>query len=256
MTEIAVGRENAVVTLTMSNPERKNALDGDATETMADRLREAAHDWSVRCVVVRGEGEAFCSGIDLADDLGGGGAAAELEGGLNAIATSLLRMEKPVVAAVSGPAIGAGAAIATACDFVYATDSATFGWGFTDIGLAPDTGATYVLPRLVGHRRAMELLTTAERIGADEAVELGIANESCLEGALDEFVAERTAELAARPTRAVGAAKRLLARNGHRSLEEALAAEARTQDRMVETEDFSEGIQAFIEDRDPTFAGR
>jgi 2-(1,2-epoxy-1,2-dihydrophenyl)acetyl-CoA isomerase len=256
MTEITVSHEDDIVTITMSNPERKNALDGAAAEAMAEHLREAAHDRSVRCVLVRGEGDAFCSGIDLAGDLGGSSAAAELEGGLNAIATSLLRMEKPVVAAVSGPAVGAGAAIATACDFVYAAESATFGWGFTDIGLAPDTGATYVLPRLVGVRRAMELLTTGERITADEAVECGIANEAVPDAEFDEFVDERTTELAARPTRAVGAAKRLVLRNTHRSLEEALAAEARTQDRMVETDDFSEGIQAFVEDREPEFTGR
>ena len=256
MAEITTARDGAVTTVTMSNPARMNALDGAACGTMADHLREAAHDRSVRCVVLRGEGEAFCSGIDLAGDLGGGGAAAELEGGLNAIATSLLRMEKPTVAAVAGPAVGAGAAIATACDFVYPTESATFGWGFTDIGLAPDTGATYVLPRLVGHRRAMELLTTAERITAEEAVECGIANEAVPKEAFDGFIEERAAELAARPTRAVGAAKRLLARNSHRSLEEALAAEARAQDRMVETEDFSEGIAAFVEKRDPEFVGR
>ena len=106
MAEIGVEHTEGVTTVTMSNPERRNALDSEATETMARCLREAAHDHSVRCVVLRGEGEAFCSGIDLASDIGGGGAAAELEGGLNAIATSLLRMEKPVVAAVSGPACG------------------------------------------------------------------------------------------------------------------------------------------------------
>jgi 2-(1,2-epoxy-1,2-dihydrophenyl)acetyl-CoA isomerase len=256
MARISVSHAEGVTTVTISNPERKNALDGDATEAMAEHLRKAAHDSSVRCVVVTGEGDAFCSGIDLASDLGGGGAAAELEGGLNAIATSLLRMEKPVVAKVSGPAVGAGASIATACDFVYAADSATFGWGFTDIGLAPDTGATYVLPRLVGVRRAMELLTTAERINADEAVELGIANEAVSDAELNEFVDERAAELASRPTRAVGTAKRLLLRNSHRSLEEALAEEAHAQDRMVETEDFSEGIRAFVENREPEFTGR
>lgn len=256
MTRIEVTRENEVATVTMSNPERMNALSGAACETMAERLRELAHDRSVRCVLLTGDGEAFCSGIDLAGEIGSGGPAAELEGGLNAIATSLLRMEKPAVAKVAGPAVGAGASIATACDFVYAADSATFGWGFTDIGLAPDTGATYVLPRLVGTRTAMELLTTGRRVEAEEAATLGIANEAVPETELDEFVDERVGMLCSRPTRAVGEAKRLLARNSHRSLEEALAAETRAQERIVETEDFSEGIRAFAEGRDPEFAGR
>ncbi|HET7323964.1 MAG TPA: enoyl-CoA hydratase-related protein [Halococcus sp.] len=256
MTHIDVSHENEVATVTMSNPARKNALSTEACATMAAHLRELAHDSSVRCVVVTGEGDAFCSGIDLAGDMNTTSPAEELEGGLNAIATSLLRMEKPVVANVSGPAVGAGASIATACDFVYAAESVQFGWGFTDIGLVPDTGATYVLPRLVGMRRAMELLTTGRRIDADEAVALGIATEAVPDTELDTVVKERVELLCSRPTRAVGEAKRLLLRNTHRSLEEALAAEARAQERIVETEDFSEGIMAFVEGRDPEFTGR
>ncbi|WP_248906331.1 enoyl-CoA hydratase/isomerase family protein [Halocatena marina] len=256
MTQIDVSHEENVATVTISNPERKNALSGPACETMAESLRTLAHDSSVRCVVVTGEGDAFCSGIDLAGEIGAGGPAAELEGGLNAIATSLLRMEKPVVASVSGPAVGAGASIATACDFVYAANSAEFGWGFTDIGLAPDTGATYVLPRLVGMRTAMELLTTGRRVSAAEAVDLGIATEAIPDAELDDVVTERVEMLCSRPTRAVGEAKRLLLRNAHRSVEEALAAEARAQERIVQTEDFSEGICAFVENREPEFTGR
>lgn len=256
MTGITVNHDGATATVAISNPERMNALSTAACETMAESLRTLAHDRSVRCVVVTGAGEAFCSGIDLAGEAGAEGPAAELEGGLNAIATSLLRMEKPTVASVSGPAIGAGASIATACDFVYAGESAEFGWGFTDIGLAPDTGATYVLPRLVGVRRAMELLTTGRRIDAGEAVDLGVATEAIADPELDEIVDQRVEMLCSRPTQAVGAMKRLLLRNTHRSLEEALAAETRAQKRMVTTEDFSEGIQAFAEQRDPEFTGR
>jgi 2-(1,2-epoxy-1,2-dihydrophenyl)acetyl-CoA isomerase len=255
MTQIDVSRENGVATVLLSNPDRKNALSSDACETMAESLRELANDPSVRCVVVEGEGDAFCSGIDLASDITGG-PSEELEGGLNAIATALMRMEKPTVAKVSGPAIGAGASIATACDFVYAADSAEFGWGFTDIGLAPDTGATYVLPRLVGQRTAMELLTTGRRVDASEAVELDIATEAVPDADLDGFVNERIEMLLSRPTRAVGEAKRLLLRNTHRSLEEALTAETRAQERVVGTDDFAEGIQAFVEGRDPEFTGQ
>lgn len=256
MSRIEVSVEDEVASVTMSNPERKNALSSAACETMAEHLRELAHDRSVRCVIVAGEGDAFCSGIDLAGEMGAGGPAAELEGGLNTIASSLIRMEKPTVAKVTGPAVGAGASIATACDFVYASNTATFGWGFTDIGLVPDTGATYVLPRLVGQRTAMELLTTGRRVDADEAVELDIATEAVPASDLDELVNERCEMLLSRPTRAVGKAKRLLLRNTHRSLEEALTDEAQAQEQIVETDDFSEGIQAFVEGRDPEFTGR
>jgi 2-(1,2-epoxy-1,2-dihydrophenyl)acetyl-CoA isomerase len=256
MTRIDVSHENEAATITMSNPERKNALSGAACKTMAESLRELAHDPSVRCVIVEGKGDAFCSGIDLAGEMGASSPAEELEGGLNAIATSLIRMEKPTVAKVSGPAVGAGASIATACDFVYAADSAEFGWGFTDIGLVPDTGSTYVLPRLVGLRTAMELLTTGRRVDASEAVELDIATEAVPDADLDGFVNERVEMLLSRPTRAIGAAKRLLLRNTHRSLEEALAAEAQAQEQAVQTDDFSEGIQAFVEGRDPEFTGQ
>jgi len=256
MTDIEITRDGAIATVTISNPERHNAIDVDACEVMAEELRDLAYSDSVRAVVIEGEGEAFCSGIDLAEGIGSGGVMGELETGLNAIATGLIRMEKPTVAKVSGPAVGAGASIATACDFVYAAETAEFGWGFTDIGLAPDTGATWVLPRLVGVRRALGLLVTARRVPAPEAVELGIVTEAIPDDEFTGTVAERVATLADRPTRAVAHAKRLVYRNWHRSLEEGLRAEARAQERVAQTEDFSEGVMAFFEDRDPEFEGR
>lgn len=253
---VELTRADEVATITISNPDRKNALSLEASEQMAAHVHDVAHDDDVRCVRVRGEGDAFCSGIDLTTSMGGGGPTAELERGLNAVATGLLRMEKPTVAAVRGPAVGAGAAIATACDFVYAEESAYFGWGFTDIGLAPDTGATWVLPRLVGTRRALELLITGERLSAQEAVALDIANDAVPDDDLEAFVEDRVAMLSDRPTVAVGAAKRLVYRSAHRSLEEAMHAEATAQERVIQTEDVGEGIAAFAEDRDPQFEGR
>lgn len=256
MTRVAVTRENEVATVTISNPDRKNALSTEACVTLADALGELAHDNDIRCVVVTGQGDAFCSGIDLTGKTNVPNPSEELERGLNAVAISLLRMEKPTVANVTGPAVGAGASLATACDFVYAADSATFCWGFTEIGLAPDTGATYILPRLVGLRTAMELLTTARTVDAAQAVELGIANEQVPPEELDQLVAERVEMLCSRPTKAVGEAKRLLLRSYNRSLEAALHAEAMAQDRAFTSEDFAEGLTAFIEDREPEFSGR
>jgi len=253
---IETTRDGAVATVTISNPDRKNAMDAPLSAEMADEVRELAHDDGVRCVVVTGEGDAFCAGLDLAGDMGGGSPSEELEVGFNAIARGLIRMEKPTVAKVPGPAVGAGASIAAACDFVYPADDAFFEWGFTNIGLAPDTGATDVLPRLVGTRTALELLITGDRIDAHEAVELGVANEVVPADELDDFVADRAETLAGRPTKAVAAAKRLVYRSDHRSLEETLREEALAQEEMVQTEDFMEGVAAFMADREPEFEGR
>ena len=253
---IETTRDEEVATVTIANPARKNAMDAPLSAELADRVHDLAHDDGVRCVVVTGEGDAFCAGLDLAGDVGGGSPAEELEVGFNAVARSLIRMEKPTVAKVRGPAVGAGASIAAACDFVYAAEDAFFEWGFTDIGLAPDTGATYTLPRLVGTRRAIELLVTGERVDAPAAVELGVANETVPDDELDAHVAERAETLAGRPTLAVAATKRLVYRSGQRSLEETLREEALAQEAMIETEDFMEGVAAFVADREPEFEAR
>lgn len=254
--EIDCTREPPIATLTISNPGRKNAIDAPGAETMADRINELAHDDSIRCVVVTGEGDAFCSGLDLAGEMGSLGVEGELEIGLNAIVRRLLRMSKPTVAKVRGAAVGAGASIATACDFVYAAEDAFFQWSFTNIGLGPDTGATYVLPRLVGTRRAMELFSFGERVDADAAVEEGIATEAIPVSEFESVVDDRIATLASRPTLAIGETKRLVYRSHDRSLEESLQAEALAQQRLFDSADFAEGIAAFSADREPEFEGR
>lgn len=255
MTEIDVRREQPRVTVTIRDPERRNALDAAAASELAGVLRALGADEAIRVIVLTGAGEHFCSGIDLAAGFEGDSVTSELAAGLHAVARALVRAPKPTVARVRGSAVGAGAAIATACDFVYAAETATFAWGFTDIGLAPDTGATYVLPRLVGTRRALDLLATGRRIDATTAAEWGIATEAVPAEEFDAVVDERVTRLAARPTRAVGELKRLVRRNSHRSVEEALRAEARAQDRLVRTDDFAEGVTAFFADREPAFEG-
>ena len=253
---VELTRDGSIATITISNPDRKNAVDAPTSEQMADYVHEVAYDDDVRCVVVTGEGDAFCSGLDLAGDMGIGSPAAELEIGLNAITQGLLRMEKPTIARVRGAAVGAGASLATACDFVYVEEGAFFEWGFTNIGLAPDTGATYVLPRLVGVRKALELLITGDRISAEEAVDLGVANEVVPAEEFDDRVDERAETLAGRPTLAVAAAKRLVYRSHQRAMEETLREEALAQEDLIDSQDFAEGVSAFMADREPEFEGR
>ena len=252
---VDLARDGDVATITIDNPEKKNAIDVDSAAALADHLFELAHDDGVRCVEVTGAGDAFCSGLDITASAAGG-ATEELERGFNAIARRILRMPKPVVATLPGPAVGAGASIASACDFVYAAESAWFQWKFTELGLVPDTGATYVLPRLVGPRLATELMVTARKMDVDEAVEEGVANEAIPDAEYGDVVAERLAMLASRPTKAVGATKRLALRNWHRSMEESLRAEAGAQEQMFQTEDATEGFTAFTEGREPEFEGR
>ncbi len=253
---IELHREDQIATITISNPERRNAIDAPASKQMADYIHEVAHDDSIRCVVLTGKGDAFSSGLDLAGDMGDGDLLQEIEVGFNAIAQGLIRMEKPTVAKVSGPAVGAGASIAAACDFVYPIEETFFEWGFTNIGLAPDTGATYILPRLVGVRTALELLITGKRVTAADAVDLGIASETIPASSFDSEVHERAAMLAGRPTQAVATTKRLVYRSHHRAVEETLRAEALAQRTLLDTEDFAEGVAAFMAGRDPEFVGR
>lgn len=256
MGSVSLKHDQQVATVTIHNPAKKNALSFEATKELRDHLHEVQYDDDVRCVVVTGEGDSFCAGaevgglaeVDFADH------AAGIEQRFHEVVYTLMRMKKPVVAKVRGPAVGAGASLATACDFAYSSPDARFGWVFSNIGVSVDSGASFILPRLVGARTAMELLASGELIGAEEACELGITNDVVDD--LDEFVAARAHELSNGPTRALGEMKRMLLRGTHRSLEEVLDAEATSQTTLRETHDRKEGMAAFLEKRKPEFEGR
>lgn len=255
MAEILTERddEEPFATITISNPERRNAVAHEAMQDLAEAVEDLAAADDVRALVLTGAGDAFCAGADL-------GSAADvptaeaIDNGFHSAVQAIMTAEVPVIAKVRGPAVGAGASIATACDLVYASEDATIGFLFTRLGLTADSGATYILPRLVGAQKAMDLLLSAEVLDAEEAEELGLFTE--VTGDLDSRVRERATGLANGPTRALASVRRLVLRSNSNSLEEQLDLEAREQERMFQTSDVMEGISAFMGDNEPEFEGR
>lgn len=244
-----------VATVTIDNPSRRNAVSIADTKAIATTLSELGEDDSVRCVVLTGAGDAFCAGLDLAAATETEPSAELIDRGFHAVVRELMTCSKPVIARLDGTAVGAGAALAVACDLVYAAESAEIGFSFSQIGLSADTGATFTLPRLVGVQKATELLYTGERLDADEAEAIGLFTEVVPDEELGALVDERARMLANGPTKSFSALRRLLLRSNSNSLEEHLELEAREQLRMFHTSDMMEGIAAFTEDREPDFTG-
>ena len=254
-------REGAVATLTLNRPERLNALSVELSRALAESLARVAEDPDVRVVVLTGAGRAFCAGGDLAviRDARDRGAGRELEPLLRAgmqIVVRMRTMAKPAIAAVNGPAAGAGMNLALACDLCIASEEAMFGQNFARVGLFPDYGGTYLLPRLVGPSRAAQMFYTGEMIDAREAERLGLANRVV---APDQLAAETRALaecLAQAPPLAVRGIKQVLFGNDRAELERALEFEVQTQMQCFVSEDCEEGIRAFFEKRPPQFRGR
>ena len=253
--EVLTNREGAVLTVTLNRPEVYNAFN----RALHDALREAlteAQDPAVRCVVVTGAGKGFCAGQDLKEF---GQVSASIRDALEQTYHPNIRLvralEKPVIAAVNGPAAGAGLSFACACDIRVASDTATFVPGFVGIGLVPDSGGTWFIHRLLGFARAFEWMCANTRLSATEALDWGLVSEVVPTASFESRVAELAAEWAARPTLAVGRTKQLFEHAFSASLEEQLALEAELQQASVATADFREGVGAFLEKRPPTFTG-
>jgi 2-(1,2-epoxy-1,2-dihydrophenyl)acetyl-CoA isomerase len=253
--EVLTSREGAVLTITFNRPEVYNAFNRDLHAALHEALVEA-QDAAVRCVVVTGAGRGFCAGQDLKEF---GQVAGSIREALEATYHPNIRLvralEKPVIAAVNGAAAGAGLSFACACDLRVASDAATFVPGFVGIGLVPDSGGTWFVHRLLGFARAFEWMCANTRLSAAEALEWGLVSEVIPADGFADRVAELAAEWAARPTLAVARTKQLFEHAFTASLEAQLALEAELQQASVATEDFREGVDAFLQKRPPTFTG-
>ncbi|MFL6858660.1 MAG: enoyl-CoA hydratase-related protein [Allosphingosinicella sp.] len=245
-----------VATLTLARPDRLNALSARTVDELRAAVEETGRS-GARCLLIAGEGRGFSSGADLA---GGGGLPADageaLEKHFNPLVEALFALPVPIVAAVNGPAAGAGCSLALAADIVIAARSAYFLQAFVNVGLIPDAGATWLLPRLAGRARAMEMMMLGERIPAEQAAEWGLIARVVDDGDLAHESAALAARLARGPSVALGLIRRLVREAQHLSLTEALAAERAAQREAGATRDFGHAVAAFLAKTPPRFEGR
>jgi len=253
--DVALG-DNAVATITLNRPDTLNALKA----AMLDELREAVETLpgqDARCLLITGAGRGFSSGADLAsggglpDDVG-----AALEAHFNPLIEAIFACPLPVVAAVNGPCAGAGCSLALAADIVIAGESAYFLQAFINIGLIPDAGATWLLPRLAGRARAMEMMMLGERLSAKKAAKWGVISRAVDDDKLMDEAGELAARLAAGPTLAYGLLRRLARDAEQSTLSEALNAERNAQRDAGRTSDFQGAVLAFLQKKPPEFSGR
>jgi 2-(1,2-epoxy-1,2-dihydrophenyl)acetyl-CoA isomerase len=250
-----------VATVTFSRPERRNALDHKSVSELSAALEIAAASSSVRCLVITGEGSAFCSGADVKDWASRMGEEAESEeqdfGRVNDnVVSSLYHFPKPLVASVNGPAVGMGMGIALAADFRIGSTNARFSCFYIRIGTVPDFGDTYLLPRLVGLAKATDLVLTGRMVEATEAGEIGLLTEVVAAEELADATRRWTEVLASGPTVALGVAKRNLRYSLSADFDSARMAEILGHRICAETEDHKEGVKASAERREPRFIGR
>jgi 2-(1,2-epoxy-1,2-dihydrophenyl)acetyl-CoA isomerase len=253
---VEASRDGVVQTITLNRPDVLNAFNGAMHSALAAALEDARSP-EVRAVVITGAGRGFCVGQDLTEFREAPGDIGDrLRGSYHPNILAVRALEKPVLAAVNGPAAGAGLSLACACDLRIAADSATFVPAFINIGLVPDSGGTFFVRRLLGYARAFEWLSSGRRLTAAEAHGWGLVSEVVPADELAGRAAELARELAAMPTAAIGMTKRLLDHAETATLEQQLEREAQLQTAATRSEDFREGVAAFLEKRAPRFAGR
>jgi 2-(1,2-epoxy-1,2-dihydrophenyl)acetyl-CoA isomerase len=255
VSDVEITRDGPVLTITLNRPDVLNALNRSVHDGIHAGL-EQAQDPSVRVVVITGAGRGFCVGQDLQEfSSGAGNVADNLRENYHRNVLAIRALEKPVIAAVNGPAAGAGVSLAFACDVRIASDAASFVPAFVNIGLVPDSGGTWLVRRVLGTARAFEWLSTGRRLPADEARQWGVVAEVVPAAELAGRTKEVAELFAAMPTRAVWETKRLLDAAETATFEEQLELEATTQAELTQTFDFGEGVAAFLEKREPAFTG-
>jgi 2-(1,2-epoxy-1,2-dihydrophenyl)acetyl-CoA isomerase len=254
---------DAIATIELNRPQALNAWNAQFGSDLLAALRGVASDERVRAVLLTGSGRAFSSGADLKDVSGGKTTASgrpdvysTLTERYHPIMHAIRELPKPVLAAVNGPAVGIGCSLALCCDLIMAADSAYFLLAFVNIGLAPDGGSSLFVPSRVGMARAAELSMLGERLSAQRALEWGLINRVVPDGELATQARELATRLANGPTRSYAACKRQLNSWLYARMDEQLELEARNQQEMAESEDFVEGVMAFMEKRPTRFTGR
>ena len=247
-----------ILTITLNRPDVYNAFNVEMLMELQDAFTKPAEDESVRCVVLTGSGKAFCSGQDLKDFNDKKLTFKEaLEQRYNPLIKKISYLPKPVICAINGVAAGAGLSLALACDYRIAVESATLIEVFINVGLVPDSGSSFFLPRIIGYARAFEMCVNADKVAAHEAKKLGLVNKVVSTQAMLEKSSRIVATgFAAKPTAAVGMIKNLMRKSFDSDLEGILSLEAEFQQKAGKTDDFKEGISAFLEKRKSQFKGK
>lgn len=250
--------ENNVAYLTLNRPDKFNSFNREMAITLQQELDKCMRDDNVRAVYLTGEGKAFCAGQDLGEavDPEGPELRSIVHGHYNPIIERLRAIEKPVIAAVNGVAAGAGANIALACDIVVAKESASFIQAFSKIGLIPDSGGTFFLPRLIGFQKASALMMLGDKISAADADKMGMIYKYFADDIFESESRKIAENLAKMPTKALGLTKLALNQSVRNTLSQQLQVEEDYQDACGKTEDFDEGIAAFLGKRQPVFKGK
>jgi len=257
MESILFEKKDNIGLITFNRPKVFNSFNREMAFRMQDLLTKCEEDNDVRVILITGNGKAFCAGQDLAELMDPNGPELSKIVGehYNPIVLKIRTIEKPIIAAVNGVAAGAGANIALACDICVATESASFIQAFSKIGLVPDSGGSYFLPRLIGFQKALAITMLGDKIGAKEAEKMGMIYQWFLD---EEFLDESftlASKLSKMPTKGLGMTKRAYNQGIHNDLETQLALENELQVVAGKTHDYNEGVQAFIEKRKPNFKG-
>lgn len=256
--ELIITQNNGVCELKLNRPEVFNSFNKAMALALQTALDDCEKNPEVRAIIISGEGKAFCAGQDLAEatDPNGPELKSIVKDHYNPIIRRIREIEKPIIAAVNGVAAGAGANIALACDITFAKESASFIQAFSKIGLIPDSGGTFFLPRIVGMQKALALMMTGDKVGAKEAEAMNMIYKSVPDEEFEETVSKFASKLAKMPTRGLGLTKKAVNASFANSLNEQLDVEERLQTEAGQTHDFNEGVASFLEKRKPEFTGK